>query len=137
MCQITVAAKDDQLDEVQKFVRDSLKDIDCSTKQLFQLDLIVEEIFVNIAHYAYKGEHGSATIKCAVEKRPPAISIEFIDSGIKYNPLEKEDPDISIDAQHRRIGGLGIFLTKKNVEKLEYTYQNGKNCLKLKKFLTS
>jgi anti-sigma regulatory factor (Ser/Thr protein kinase) len=86
----------------------------------------VEEIFVNIAHYAYTPETGSVTIRMSVQEN---IVIEFEDSGKPYNPLEKEDPDIKASAEEREVGGLGIFMVKKIMDKVEYRREGNKNIL--------
>jgi sigma-B regulation protein RsbU (phosphoserine phosphatase) len=133
MEKITVPAKDDQLDKVQEFVKENLAEANLDAKQLFNIDLVIEEVFVNIAHYAYPDGEGDATICCGMQTEPKMAVIEFFDSGVKYDPLEKDDPDIKLDANERQIGGLGIFLTKKLMDSAEYSYENSQNHLILKK----
>lgn len=96
-----------------------------------KLNIAIEEIFVNISSYAYppKGGDVEVTFKINNEKQ---VEIKFIDEGIKYNPLEKEDPDISLSADERPIGGLGIFMVKNYMDNINYVYENGKNILTLK-----
>ncbi|MDR1253787.1 MAG: ATP-binding protein [Oscillospiraceae bacterium] len=135
MKEITVLADTSRLEEVQQFIRGELKGGYCDEKTLFQLDLVVEEIFVNISHYAYEEKKDEATITCEIKDNPRTIIIKFIDSGKEYNPFVREDPDITLDAKSRQIGGLGVFITKKMVDSLDYFYKDGKNCLILKKII--
>ena len=95
------------------------------------IDLAVEEIFVNIAHYAYSGRGGEAEVSCILSDG--VITISFTDKGKPFNPLEKEDPDITLSAEERKIGGLGIFLTKKFMDKVWYVYEDGRNKLSFSK----
>ena len=100
-----------------------------------QIDIAVEEIFVNIANYAYNPEIGKAEIVVEITEKPVTVAITFEDSGVPYNPLEKQDPDITLNAEERDIGGLGIFMAKKSMDDIEYTYRDGKNILTIKKAL--
>ena len=112
-----------------------LESADCPIKSKMQLDLAVEEIFVNIANYAYAPEIGKATVRVEVSGDPITVSITFIDRGVPYDPLKKADPDVTLSAAERDIGGLGIFLTKKMMDDISYEYKNGQNILTLKKTL--
>ena len=94
-----------------------------------QMDIAVEEIFVNIASYAYEGKEGPSEI--IFELNDKVAEITFIDSGIPYDPLAKEDPDITLSAEQRQIGGLGIFMVKKSMDDMKYEYSDGKNKLTL------
>ncbi len=100
-----------------------------------QLAIAVEELYVNIAHYAYGDEEGKATIKIGFDGEPMQVTIRFIDEGVPYNPLEKQDPDTSLSAEERDIGGLGIFMVKKSMDSMEYEYQDGKNILTIQKVI--
>jgi anti-sigma regulatory factor (Ser/Thr protein kinase) len=91
----------------------------------------VEEAYVNVASYAYTPGTGPVTLK--VEKSASEIRITFLDSGVPFNPLEKEDPDVSLPASERQIGGLGIFMVKKSMDNVQYAYLDGKNILTLTK----
>lgn len=102
-------------------------------KSKMQLDLAVEEIFVNIAKYAYAPGFGKATVRVEVSGDPVTVCITFIDRGIPYDPLKKVDPDVTLSADEREIGGLGIFMTKKVMDDISYEYKNGQNILTLKK----
>ena len=100
-----------------------------------QIDVAVEEIFVNIASYAYTPGKGNAAVKVEILKDPLTAVITFIDSGVRYDPLSKEDPDITLGTEQRQIGGLGVFMTKKLMDEVSYEYRDGKNILTLKKRL--
>lgn len=134
MEKITVEAVIENLQTVIDFATEHLEERDCSMKIIMQTELVVEEIFVNIANYAYNPETGSATFCMEFEENPNALLMTFIDSGKPYNPLEKVDPDTTLDIDEREVGGLGIFLVKKNVDEIAYEYADGKNILRMKKF---
>lgn len=135
MREIIVAAIDENLEVVNNFIHECLMDTSVSDDVLMELDLAVEEIFVNIAHYAYNPEVGNAQIKCKINNEPLQLTIEFTDEGKPYNPLEKEDPDITLSAEERQIGGLGIFIVKQFMDVIEYRYEDNKNILTIKKML--
>ena len=134
MEQITVEATLENLQTVIDFATEQLEVRACPMKTSMQLELVIEEIFVNISNYAYHPEIGSATFRMEFESNPDAVLMTFIDSGKPYNPLEKDDPDTTLDIDERDIGGLGIFLVKKNVDEITYEYEDGKNILRMKKF---
>ena len=134
MEKITVEAKIENLQQVTDFATEKLEARDCPIKAAMQLELVIEEIFVNIASYAYESATGDATFCIDFAQDPDAVSLTFIDGGKPYNPLEKPDPDITLDMDERDIGGLGIFLVKKNVDEISYERTDGKNILHMKKF---
>lgn len=134
MKKITVEATLDNLQQVIDFATEHLEERDCPMKAAMQLELVIEEIFVNIASYAYNPDIGAATFCMEFEEDPPAVLMTFIDSGKPYNPLEKTDPDTSLDIEERDVGGLGIFLVKKNVDEIAYKHEGGRNILTMKKF---
>ena len=129
MTELTVAATLGNLDAVTDFVNEQLENVGCSAKIIMQTDLAVEEIFVNIALYAYHPEIGEATVRCSVGGEPLRIVIGFVDGGKPYNPLEKAEPDITAAVQERQIGGLGVFLAQKMMDDISYEFLNGKNIL--------
>ena len=104
-------------------------------KTQMQIDVAVEEIFVNIASYAYAPLTGIAKIRVEITEDPATAVITFIDRGIPYDPLAKKDPDIHASVDDRSIGGLGIFMTKKMMDEVKYEYRDGENILILKKKL--
>ena len=134
MEKITVDALLENLQEVIDFATEKLEARECPMKASMQLELVIEEIFVNIASYAYHPEIGAATFCMEFEENPAAVVMTFIDGGKPYNPLEKKDPDTTLDIDERDVGGLGIFLVKKNVDEISYEYADEKNILRMKKF---
>ena len=129
----TVQATLENLDEVMDFVEEQMEVYHCSMKMQMQIAVAVEEIYVNIASYAYREQKGNARIRVQSGGDPLQIIITFEDDGIPYNPLLKEDPDITLSAEERKIGGLGIYIVKKSMDQVEYHYQNGKNILTIRK----
>ena len=133
MKELKIAATVDNLDEVLQFVTDALSDFDCPAKKQMQIELAVEEVFVNIAHYAYPDGDGWAEVHVRVTDKGAEITL--VDGGIPYNPLDKEDPDVTLSAEDRQVGGLGIFMVKKQMDEVRYEYRDGQNRLTLcKKF---
>ena len=130
--ELILPAKVENLDEVQAFVGERVGE-DCSPKAQMQLDLAVEEIFVNIANYAYAPGEGKAAVRVQVSEEPRRVDVTFRDRGVPYNPLEKEDPDVTALAAERKLGGLGIFLTKQLMDEVQYEYRDGQNVLTLTK----
>ncbi|MCR5118657.1 MAG: ATP-binding protein [Lachnospiraceae bacterium] len=135
MKELNVIANIDNIDEVMEFVTEELEKLECSLKVQTQIETAVEELFVNIATYAYKPDEGPATVRVEVEKEPPAISITFIDQGVPYDPLAKTDPDVTLSAEDREIGGLGIFMVKESMDNIDYEYKDGKNILHIRKLI--
>ena len=133
MNELTLDAKVENLDNVLAFVDKFLEELGCPMKTQMQIDISVEEMFVNIANYAYTPKTGQASIRVETEKDPAAISITFIDHGVPYNPLAKPDPDVTLPAMERQIGGLGIFMVKKSMDSMEYEYRDGQNILTIRK----
>ena len=125
----------ENLEDVQKFVGERLELLGCDVKTKNQVDIAVEEIFVNIAHYAYKTGTGKAVVRVEITEDPPTVTITFMDHGVEYNPLERDDPDITLSAEDRQIGGLGIYMTKNLMDDVSYEHSEGKNILRLKKNL--
>ena len=123
----------DNLAAVTAFVNGHLEKVGCPMKAQMQIELAVEEIFVNIASYAYAPGTGRAIIQVEVTDAPASATIIFIDQGTPYDPLAKPDPDVSLSAKEREIGGLGIYLTKKTMDDVRYEYKDGKNILTLMK----
>ena len=131
--EITIDALIENTDEVMDFLNDFLEKLNCPKKAEIQLDIAVEELYVNIAHYAYAPDHGKATIILEADEDAPAVKITFIDSGIPYDPLAKEDPDVTLSAEERQIGGLGIYMVKNTMDDITYEYKDGRNILSIYK----
>ena len=130
---ITVPAEAAALEMVNTFIQEKLESINCPKRAKMQMMLAVEEIFVNISSYAYHPEVGQAEVGVDIDGDPPTVTIRFLDQGRPFNPLEKPDADITLSAQEREIGGLGILLVKKIMDQVDYAYENGKNILIIKK----
>ena len=135
MKEITIAATVENIDVVTDFVNEQLESCDCPIKAQMQIDIAIDELFSNIAHYAYNPETGDATVRVEVVEDPMAVVITFIDKGIPYDPLKKADPNTALSAEEREIGGLGIFMVKKSMDDITYEYKDGQNILKIKKNL--
>ena len=133
MEKLTIEATVENLAEVTEYITSSLEEKNCSMKIIMQMELVIEEIFVNVASYAYRPNVGLVTVTKEFSDDPRAITFSFIDSGIAYNPLEHEDPDTNAAINDRDIGGLGIFLVKKNVNEISYERKDGQNILTMKK----
>ena len=133
--ELNIPAKRERLDAVQAFVAERLGSA-CSFKSKMNIELAVEEIFINIASYAYGEGDGTATVRVERTESPAAVTISFTDRGVPYNPLAKDDPDVTSLAQERKIGGLGIFLTKKVMDEVRYEYRDGQNILTMTKKLS-
>ena len=99
MAELTLLAVVENLDQVQAFVDAELEKLNCPMKTQMQVDVAVEELFVNIAHYAYAPKTGSATIRVQPDEKSHAVAITFFDSGIPYDPLAKPDPDVTLSAR--------------------------------------
>lgn len=125
----------ENLDTVQALIEQRLEAADVPMKARLQLAVAVEEVFVNIASYAYAPGTGEAVVSMEVSGVPGAVTVTFADRGKPYDPLAKADPDVTLSAEAREIGGLGIFMTKKLVDELRYEYRDGQNVLTLRKRL--
>lgn len=128
---MTVAATKENWTLVMEAIEELLDSVNCPTRPKFQILTAAEEIYVNIASYAYGDKTGEADIDFSYDEATKIFSITFIDSGVPYNPLEKEDADITLSAEERRIGGLGILMVKKSMDDIKYEYSDSKNHLVL------
>lgn len=131
-------ATDENLEAVNDFIHAQIKPFSCQSQTLFQIDLAVEEIFVNISHYAYSPDKGTVQIECFAEKTADAsakLTVSFTDRGKAFNPLAKPDPDITLSVEEREIGGLGIFLTKKYMDSVLYERKDNQNILTFTKII--
>lgn len=133
MKELTIEATPENIDTVIEFVDEQLEEYGCGMKEQMAIDVAVDELFANIAQYAYSPETGYATVLVDVIKDPLSVEITFIDNGIPYDPLAKSDPDTSLSVEDREIGGMGIFIVKKSMDLVNYEYKDGKNILTIKK----
>ncbi len=133
MNEITVEARVENIPIVTAFIDGELEKADCSPKAQMQIDIAIDEIFANISSYAYLPGTGNATVRFELEEENRTAVIRFLDCGIPFNPLETEEPDITLPAEKRRIGGLGIFMVRKSMDSVAYEYANGQNILTIRK----
>ena len=133
MKSLEIEASLQNLDQVLEFLEEQLFDAGCSMKAAMQLQLAAEEIFVNIASYAYAPGVGDAEISVCVADG--AAEITFVDSGVAYDPVHRADPNLNLTADEREVGGLGIFMVKKTMDDMRYAYRDGKNVLTIRKKL--
>ena len=134
MKEITLEAKVENLDKVLLFLDTTLEELECPFKEQTQLDIALEEMYVNVAHYAYTPGTGIVNIKLEVLEDPTGVELTLTDSGVPYDPLAKEDPDVTLSAEERAIGGLGIYMVKKSMDEVAYKHVDGKNIFSMKKF---
>ena len=120
---------------LHSFTETHLEEADCPARMRTRLRVAVEEIFTNICSYAYGSGGGKVVLRLEAENDPAAMVFTFLDHGMPFNPLAKEDPDIHLPAGERKIGGLGIYLTKIIMDDIVYEYKDGRNILTLKKYL--
>jgi len=133
MKQIKVKAVTAELDNVLSFADSILEELGCPPGAQMQIDIAIEEIFVNIAHHAYPEGEGEAVICISDDRDNNCVTVIFEDQGIRYDPLRNEDPDITLPAEDRPVGGLGIFIVRKSMDEVSYEYKDGKNILTIRK----
>ena len=122
-------AKTESLSEVLGFVEETLESFECPMKIQTAICVAIEEVFVNVAHYAYPNGEGDMSLQIGFEERSRTVTFRMTDKGIPFDPLQKPDPDITLSAEDREIGGLGIFIAKKTMDSISYSYENGENVL--------
>lgn len=129
----TVAADIDNIPVIAEQIGRELETLNSSRKALRQIQVSVDELLTNIAFYAYAPGTGMMTVQMAHDAGTGMVSITFIDSGVPYNPLEHEDPDVTLGAEERPVGGLGILIVKSKMDSVDYRYEDGKNILTIRK----
>lgn len=133
MKELTVEAIVEQIETVTEFINAELEKLDCPMKARIQLDIAIDEIVSNIAYYAYGEKTGSVTVRIEALQKENGVQLMFLDSGVPYDPLTRQDPDISAEIEERKEGGLGIFLVRKTMDDMKYEYKDGQNCLTIRK----
>ena len=123
----------ENIPQVTAFIDEQLEALACSMKAQMQIDVAIDELFGNIAQYAYKDGTGEATVRFDFDEASRMASITFVDSGAPFDPLSQADPNVTLAAEERAVGGLGIFLVKKTMDRVDYRYENGKNILTIQK----
>ena len=129
------AAQIENIPVVTEFIETELEKIDCPMKTVIQINIAIDEIYSNIVKYAYPDKAGPITVKFITKDDPQRVYVRFEDEGIPYNPLTKEDPDTTLSAEERNIGGLGIYMVKQSMDDVKYKYENGCNILTIKKLI--
>jgi anti-sigma regulatory factor (Ser/Thr protein kinase) len=129
----TFPAKIEALSDVLGFVDQTLEGYECPMKIQMAICVAIEEVFVNVAHYAYGDGEGDMTLGIGFDAESREITFRMTDKGTPFDPLKKPDPDITLSAEEREIGGLGIFITKKTMDTVTYAYENGENILTMMK----
>ena len=133
MKELSIPATVENIHHVTAFVNEQLEALDCPPRAQLQIEIAIDELFANIANYAYSPEVGEATVRVEVTQQPLAVIITFIDQGHPFDPLTAQDPDITLSADDRPIGGLGIYMVKQSMDEISYEYRNGQNILTIKK----
>ena len=129
----TFPARTDALADVLGFVEEMLESFDCPMKTQIALTIAIEEVFVNVARYAYGDGEGDVTLDIGYDEGSRSITFCMTDSGVPFDPLKKPDPDITLSAAERELGGLGIFIARKTMDTVTYAYENGRNKLTMSK----
>lgn len=132
---MTVPAVIESIPRVTAWIDETLEQLDCSLKAQMQIDVAIDEVFSNIARYAYPDGKGIATVETDFEESSRVFTITFQDQGVPFDPLTQSDPDTSLATEDREIGGLGIFVVKKTMDEVSYEYREGSNFLCLKKHI--
>lgn len=133
MGDITVLAATDNISKITAFVDAELENIGCPPKANAQIDICIDEIVANIAHYAYGSETGNATVRLDFDEAERIVSLAFIDSGMPFDPLDVPEPDITSPLAERPIGGLGLFMVKNMMDSMDYRREDGHNILTISK----
>ena len=133
MTKKTIPAKTEFLNDLLGFVDEILDSFECPMKVQTAICVALEEVFVNVAHYAYGGGDGDVELCVGFDAESRTMTFRMEDKGVPFDPLKKPDPDITLSAEEREIGGLGIFITKKTMDSVTYAYENGKNILTMTK----
>ncbi len=133
MKKITTAAKVESIEAVTNFVDRELEARDCPVKPLMQIRMAIDELVTNVASYAYVPGTGDITVCFDFDEQDRTVFLTFIDEGVPYDPLQAVEPDVTLPAAERKIGGLGIFLVRKTMDGMEYRREDGKNILTIRK----
>lgn len=135
MKEMTVAATVENIPRVTEFIDGQLEALDCPIKAQMQLDVAIDEIFGNIAYYAYAPDTGEATVRFDFDAQGRTVQITFIDAGVPFDPLAMAEPDVTLSVEERGIGGLGIFLVRRTMDDVKYRFENGRNILTIEKHI--
>ena len=133
MKKLELEATVENIEKVTDFINAELEAAGCPARAQIQIDVAIDEIFSNIANYAYAPGTGGAVVVYELLTDPRAVEITFFDRGMPFNPLENTDPDVTLPAEERQVGGLGVFLVKKTMDDVSYEYRDGQNILRIMK----
>ena len=133
--ELELTATDENLGMVLSFINAHLEAAGCNPRKIQEVDMAVEEAFINISHYAYGEDRGSVLVRTAISGDPAEAEIVLQDRGMPFDPLTKKDPDVTLSAEERQIGGLGIYMVKKLMDQVSYAYRDGQNILTMRKKL--
>jgi anti-sigma regulatory factor (Ser/Thr protein kinase) len=132
----TFEASVEQIPRLTEQIEALLEGLDCPMKAMMQISVAIDELMANVASYAYAPGKGDVTVRFDFDADTRTVAITFIDSGIPYDPLAKPDPDVTLGAEERKVGGLGIFLVRNIMDEVKYTRSDdGKNILSMTKKL--
>ena len=129
----TFEATVDRIPWLTDQINEALESLECSMKAQMQIDVAIDELLANIASYAYAPGTGDVTVRFDFDAGSRIATVTFIDAGVPYDPLGKPDPDVTLDAGEREVGGLGIFLVKKTMDDMTYARRDGRNVLTIHK----
>ena len=135
MKELTLEATLENIPQVTAWIDEALEALDCSMKAQMQIDVAIDELFSNIARYAYGERTGEATVRFEFDSASRMATITFVDSGVPFDPLGRSEPDVTLPAHARAVGGLGILLVKKTMDRIEYRHENGHNILVIGKHI--
>ena len=133
MPKITLPAALENIETATDFINGILENVGCSMKAQMQLAIALDELMSNVARYAYGTGKGDVTVSLEILDDPRRAVLTITDEGAPYDPLKKEDPDVTLSAEDRKIGGLGIFIVKRSMDKMTYDYKDGKNIVTITK----
>ena len=133
MQSITTEAKMENIERITVFMDREMEKINCPARQQIQIRIAIDEIVSNIVRYAYRQETGTVTVQFDYNESDRSILLTFSDKGFPFDPLQQAAPDITLPAEKRKIGGLGILLVRKTMDEVSYVRENGKNILRIKK----
>ena len=133
MARLELEASCDELERVMTFTEEQLEAMDCPLRVSMQLQVAVEELFVNVASYAYPEGKGRCEIVLTPVEEPRGVTIAFTDSGIPYDPTARQDPDTHLAAEDRPVGGLGIYMVRKSMDTFTYRREDGRNIVTIGK----
>ena len=130
-----IPATKESMNQILSMVSGDMEKTHCQTKQIYKMEIAIEELFVNIVNYAYPDADGDIEVLYDLSDQGDTVQLDLtlMDTGIPYNPLEEKEPDITLGAEERKAGGLGIFLAKKFMDSISYEYKEGYNCLSVSK----